>query len=50
VYRKMLMHADAIRAFVAGGGKHFGSCMGGYLAGRPEMDLLPGNSYELGRR
>ncbi|MFI6155043.1 hypothetical protein ACIBCA_20380 [Kitasatospora sp. NPDC051170] len=35
---------DLVRDFVRGGGRYLGLCMGGYLAGDPGYDLLPGDS------
>lgn len=35
---------DLVRAYVRGGGHYLGLCMGGYLAGDPGYDLLPGDS------
>jgi hypothetical protein len=44
-WRHMRPYADAIRAFVHGGGHYLGFCLGGYLAGRdPGFALLPGDS------
>ncbi|MFF4922720.1 hypothetical protein ACFY4B_19245 [Kitasatospora sp. NPDC001261] len=37
---------DLVRAYVRGGGRYLGLCMGGYLAGDPGFDLLPGDSGE----
>ncbi|MGW2253296.1 BPL-N domain-containing protein [Kitasatospora sp. NPDC001660] len=37
---------ELIRDFVRGGGRYLGLCMGGYLAGDPGYDLLPGDSGE----
>ena len=46
-WRHMRRYADAIRAFVHGGGHYLGFCLGGYLAGRdPGFALLPGDSGE----
>ncbi|MGZ6617015.1 MAG: BPL-N domain-containing protein, partial [Solirubrobacteraceae bacterium] len=46
-WRHMRPHADAIRAFVHGGGHYLGFCLGGYLAGLdPGFALLPGDSGE----
>lgn len=40
--------ADLIRAYVSGGGRYVGFCMGGYLAGfNPGMGMLPGDSGQL---
>ncbi|WP_052707573.1 BPL-N domain-containing protein [Streptomyces rubellomurinus] len=35
---------DLVRDFVRAGGHYLGLCMGGYLAGDPGYDLLPGDS------
>ncbi|WP_224277765.1 hypothetical protein [Streptomyces sp. LS1784] len=35
---------DLVRTYVRGGGRFLGLCMGGYLAGDPGFDLLPGDS------
>ncbi|MFJ8623460.1 hypothetical protein ACIRD3_11525 [Kitasatospora sp. NPDC093550] len=35
---------ELVRAYVRGGGRYLGLCMGGYLAGDPGYDLLPGDS------
>ncbi|MFJ9692522.1 hypothetical protein [Kitasatospora sp. NPDC101183] len=35
---------ELVRSFVRGGGRYLGLCMGGYLAGDPGFDLLPGDS------
>ncbi|MFE6050544.1 hypothetical protein ACFQ6N_07315 [Kitasatospora sp. NPDC056446] len=35
---------ELVRAYVRGGGRYLGLCMGGYLAGDPGFDLLPGDS------
>ncbi|WP_078653590.1 BPL-N domain-containing protein [Streptomyces novaecaesareae] len=40
---------DLVRAYVRGGGRYLGLCMGGYLAGDPGFDLLPGDSGEYVR-
>ncbi|MBV6702140.1 hypothetical protein KV557_34400 [Kitasatospora aureofaciens] len=37
---------ELIRDYVRGGGRYLGICMGGYLAGDPGYDLLPGDSGE----
>ncbi|MFG2848442.1 BPL-N domain-containing protein [Kitasatospora sp. NPDC048296] len=37
---------ELIRDYVRGGGRYLGLCMGGYLAGDPGYDLLPGDSGE----
>jgi glutamine amidotransferase-like uncharacterized protein len=36
-----------VQDYVRGGGRYLGFCMGGYLAGRPGFDLLPGNSGQF---
>ncbi len=42
-WRRLRREADAIRAFVAGGGRYLGWCLGGYLAGDdPGFGLLEG--------
>jgi glutamine amidotransferase-like uncharacterized protein len=44
-YRRMRKHRDTIRAYVAGGGRYLGFCLGGYLAGAtPGFGLLPGDT------
>ncbi|MFG1645937.1 BPL-N domain-containing protein [Amycolatopsis sp. NPDC049252] len=44
-YRKLRRHRDDIRAFVEGGGRYLGFCLGGYLAGAtPGFGLLPGDT------
>lgn len=44
-YRRMRKHRDAIRDYVAGGGRYLGVCLGGYLAGAtPGFGLLPGDT------
>lgn len=44
-YRRMRKHRETIRAYVAGGGRYLGFCLGGYLAGAtPGFDLLPGDT------
>lgn len=44
-YRHMRPHAADIRAYVAGGGRYLGICLGGYLAGAtPGFGLLPGDA------
>src|SRR5690606_15367702 len=44
-YRRLRRHARVIRAFVRGGGRYLGFCLGGYLAGRsPGFALLPGDT------
>ena len=44
-YRKLRRHRDEVRAFVAGGGRYLGFCLGGYLAGAtPGFGLLPGDT------
>ncbi|MEV7928352.1 MULTISPECIES: BPL-N domain-containing protein [unclassified Kitasatospora] len=35
---------ELVRDYVRGGGRYLGLCMGGYLAGDPGYDLLPGDS------
>ncbi|MER7754410.1 hypothetical protein [Kitasatospora sp. NPDC097643] len=35
---------ELVRDYVRGGGRYLGLCMGGYLAGDPGFDLLPGDS------
>ncbi|MEU9074128.1 BPL-N domain-containing protein [Kitasatospora sp. NPDC048538] len=35
---------DLVRDYVRAGGRYLGLCMGGYLAGDPGYDLLPGDS------
>lgn len=41
-YRHMRCYRDVIRAYVGGGGRYLGICLGGYLAGSdPGFDLLP---------
>jgi hypothetical protein len=37
---------ELVRSYVRGGGRYLGLCMGGYLAGDPGYDLLPGDSGE----
>ncbi|WP_195911345.1 BPL-N domain-containing protein [Streptomyces kaniharaensis] len=37
---------ELVRDYVRGGGRYLGLCMGGYLAGNPGYDLLPGDSGE----
>lgn len=40
-WRRLRRHAPAIRAYVAGGGRYLGFCLGGYLAGHePGFGLL----------
>ncbi|MHA6616939.1 BPL-N domain-containing protein [Pseudonocardia sp. DLS-67] len=49
-YRRMRRYRDAIRAYVAGGGRYLGVCLGGYLAGRtPGFALLPGDTDQYVR-
>jgi glutamine amidotransferase-like uncharacterized protein len=44
-YKHLRSHREAVRQFVAGGGRYLGFCLGGYLAGAsPGFDLLPGDS------
>ncbi|MER6526878.1 BPL-N domain-containing protein [Streptomyces sp. NPDC001508] len=44
-YRRLRPQRGAIRAFVRGGGRYLGFCLGGYLAGAtPGFGLLPGDS------
>ncbi|MER7984080.1 BPL-N domain-containing protein [Streptomyces noursei] len=44
-YRRLRKHGDEIRAYVRGGGRYLGFCLGGYLAGDdPGFDLLPGDT------
>lgn len=44
-YRRMRRYRSDIRAYVAGGGRYLGFCLGGYLAGRtPGFALLPGDT------
>lgn len=44
-YRRMRKHRDAIRDYVACGGRYLGVCLGGYLAGAtPGFGLLPGDT------
>ncbi|WP_179853010.1 BPL-N domain-containing protein [Streptomyces sp. 1331.2] len=40
---------ELVRAYVRGGGRYLGLCMGGYLAGDPGFDLLPGDSGQYAR-
>lgn len=45
-WRDLEGSADAVRDWVAGGGRYLGICFGGYLAGRaPGFDLLPGDAF-----
>ncbi|GAB3971938.1 hypothetical protein GCM10029978_048050 [Actinoallomurus acanthiterrae] len=47
-YRHMRPHAADIRAYVAGGGRYLGFCLGGYLAGStPGFGLLPGDADQF---
>jgi glutamine amidotransferase-like uncharacterized protein len=47
-YRRLRKHAEAIRRFVASGGRYLGFCMGAYLAGAtPGFGLLPGDTDQL---
>jgi hypothetical protein len=52
-FEKVKHYKDAIQAFVAGGGKYLGICMGAFLA-RSEDDelfgLLPNGSYVASER
>jgi glutamine amidotransferase-like uncharacterized protein len=44
-YRRMRKYRSVIRDFVASGGRYFGCCLGGYLAGAtPGFGLLPGDT------
>jgi hypothetical protein len=44
-WRAMRGHAADLRAFVRGGGRYLGFCLGAYLAGRdPGYGLLPGDT------
>lgn len=46
-WHQMRRHADDIRAWVRGGGRYLGFCLGGYLAGAtPGFGLLPGDAAE----
>jgi hypothetical protein len=38
---------DLVRAWIRGGGHYLGICMGGYLAGDPGLNILPGNTDEF---
>ncbi|MET7641962.1 BPL-N domain-containing protein [Streptomyces sp. NPDC005438] len=41
-WRELRPYAPLLRSWVRGGGQYLGICLGGYLAGRPGLDLLPG--------
>ncbi|QCQ91631.1 BPL-N domain-containing protein [Rhodococcus sp. SGAir0479] len=44
-WRRMRPYDEALRDFVAAGGRYLGFCLGGYLAGAtPGFDLLPGDT------
>lgn len=44
-YRRMRKYRPVIRDYVAAGGRYFGACLGGYLAGAtPGFGLLPGDT------
>jgi glutamine amidotransferase-like uncharacterized protein len=44
-YHRLRRQSGAIRAFVHGGGRYLGICLGGYLAGStPGFGLLPGDT------
>lgn len=44
-WRRVRRDADAVRAYVAGGGRYLGLCLGAYLAGAmPGYALLPGDT------
>jgi glutamine amidotransferase-like uncharacterized protein len=45
--RQMRSYNRIISDYVRNGGRYLGMCMGGYLAGTPGFDLLPGNSYQF---
>jgi glutamine amidotransferase-like uncharacterized protein len=45
--RQMQPYNKIISDYVRNGGRYLGMCMGGYLAGRPGFDLLPGNSGQF---
>jgi glutamine amidotransferase-like uncharacterized protein len=45
--RQMRASAPIISAYVRNGGHYLGMCMGGYLAGTPGFDILPGNSDQF---
>jgi glutamine amidotransferase-like uncharacterized protein len=45
--RQMRASAPVISAYVRNGGRYLGMCMGGYLAGTPGFDILPGNSDQF---
>ena len=44
-YRRLSPQSDHVKDYVASGGRYFGTCLGGYLAGAtPGFDLLPGDT------
>lgn len=48
VWPEMARDRDAVRRYVASGGRYLGLCLGGYLAGRtPGYGLLPGDTDQL---
>lgn len=40
--KHMKQYRRVIRSYVRGGGRYLGICMGGYLAGKPGFDIIPG--------